>query len=514
MKRCALYMIILVLLPSVLKCDPLPMPCDEVWRLELNSNNICLGQVWNVDGAIHQLIGVDRQLVELSDGRIVTTSDTLNGRITAIERADVNEADGIEVLVSTLNDSLNSLLILDGMQFDIITEFPIGSIWHRLINPEDSLWSEYEYWYERTADLKWLGGEDSTLLVFRVTDSGWEAEFVRDGLRNGSISKINIRGEQVGGSIICGAPATRHWRDDESGESGYLVIGTRIDGFYPDISSSEETTFLASTLNENGELQSQRQITSLHSEWDMTEIHPTISLSSFAVVPMPGGGIGGVECIVLDSSNWEDGRREPQASLYIRNVDQLEPIEVYDLGNRWVGSMVYLSPEENFEGRANLLCTGTDGSIRLFDLTDFRMNGQEYRWLQGARPILGDDFDGDGRTELIGLQRNILTCARMRTLDAPDSPTPPVIFNLYLSPAYPNPFNSTTTVEYALPFASAVTLNLYNLSGQRVETLVSGRIQAGNHRKMLDAGDLASGLYFVKLEGSGQTFARKVMLLK
>jgi hypothetical protein len=83
-----------------------------------------------------------------------------------------------------------------------------------------------------------------------------------------------------------------------------------------------------------------------------------------------------------------------------------------------------------------------------------------------------------------------------------------------LLPAYPNPFNSTTTIEFALPFASEVTLNLYNLSGHRVETLVNGRMQAGVHRTMLDAGDMASGLYFVKLEGVEQSFTQKIMLVK
>jgi len=80
--------------------------------------------------------------------------------------------------------------------------------------------------------------------------------------------------------------------------------------------------------------------------------------------------------------------------------------------------------------------------------------------------------------------------------------------------AYPNPFNSTTTIEYALPFASEVTLNLYNLSGRRVETLVNGRLQAGVHRAMLDAVNMASGLYFVKLDGSEQSYTQKIMLVK
>jgi len=80
--------------------------------------------------------------------------------------------------------------------------------------------------------------------------------------------------------------------------------------------------------------------------------------------------------------------------------------------------------------------------------------------------------------------------------------------------SYPNPFNSTTTIKYTLPNATEVSLSLYNLSGQRIETLVNGRMEAGVHRVMLDAGDLSSGLYFVKLEASGQSFARKIMLVK
>jgi hypothetical protein len=85
---------------------------------------------------------------------------------------------------------------------------------------------------------------------------------------------------------------------------------------------------------------------------------------------------------------------------------------------------------------------------------------------------------------------------------------------LILNPAYPNPFNSTTTIEYALPYATEVTLNLYNLAGRRVETLVNGRMQAGVHRTMLDAGEMASGLYFLKLEGDGKSVTQKIMLVK
>ncbi len=99
-------------------------------------------------------------------------------------------------------------------------------------------------------------------------------------------------------------------------------------------------------------------------------------------------------------------------------------------------------------------------------------------------------------------------------VSAPNEPPEPLTNTFILNPAYPNPFNSTATIEYAVSFASKVTLSLYNLSGQRIETLVNGTIQAGVHRVMLDAGDMASGLYFVRLEGLEESFTQKIMLVK
>ncbi|MBT3233753.1 MAG: T9SS type A sorting domain-containing protein, partial [Calditrichaeota bacterium] len=59
-----------------------------------------------------------------------------------------------------------------------------------------------------------------------------------------------------------------------------------------------------------------------------------------------------------------------------------------------------------------------------------------------------------------------------------------------------------------------ITLCLYNLSGQRVETLFDGRSKAGVHSTILNAGGLPSGLYFVKFDGAGETLTQKIMLIK
>ncbi|MBT3234270.1 MAG: T9SS type A sorting domain-containing protein, partial [Calditrichaeota bacterium] len=83
-----------------------------------------------------------------------------------------------------------------------------------------------------------------------------------------------------------------------------------------------------------------------------------------------------------------------------------------------------------------------------------------------------------------------------------------------ITSVYPNPFNSTTTIKYSLPFASNISLSLYNLSGQSIETLVNHRQQAGLHQVTLNAFNTPSGLYFVRLETAGQTYTQKIMLVK
>ena len=79
---------------------------------------------------------------------------------------------------------------------------------------------------------------------------------------------------------------------------------------------------------------------------------------------------------------------------------------------------------------------------------------------------------------------------------------------------YPNPFNSSTSITYDIPVAASVSLLLYDLSGRQLVTMVNCNQQAGVHRIIVNAGDLPSGLYFVRLEAAGQQFTRKIMLIR
>ena len=81
-----------------------------------------------------------------------------------------------------------------------------------------------------------------------------------------------------------------------------------------------------------------------------------------------------------------------------------------------------------------------------------------------------------------------------------------------LSPNYPNPFNPTTTLEYALPRSGFVTLKVFSLLGEEVATLVAREHPAGVYTATWDASAMPSGVYFYRLS-AGQFVETKKMLL-
>jgi hypothetical protein len=79
---------------------------------------------------------------------------------------------------------------------------------------------------------------------------------------------------------------------------------------------------------------------------------------------------------------------------------------------------------------------------------------------------------------------------------------------------YPNPFNPTTTIDFALPKDQMVTLEVFNILGQRVALLADGFKEAGYYSVPFDARALSSGLYFYRLVTKEQTFLKKMMVVK
>ena len=79
---------------------------------------------------------------------------------------------------------------------------------------------------------------------------------------------------------------------------------------------------------------------------------------------------------------------------------------------------------------------------------------------------------------------------------------------------YPNPFSERTTVEYAVSEQTEVNIRVYNLLGQQVATLMQGTKQAGTHRIELDANQLSSGKYFVRMEAGSKTDTKQITVVR
>jgi hypothetical protein len=151
---------------------------------------------------------------------------------------------------------------------------------------------------------------------------------------------------------------------------------------------------------------------------------------------------------------------------------------------------------------------GSDTVVLSFDPVDLEAQTVYSVWAVGslAGGSLGAwatvDAPGDGST---ALQLEIST-AVAEALPAP--------LSFRLGEIYPNPFNPSTTIRFTAGQTAPLRLSVFDLLGRRVATLVDGRVAAGEHQVVWDAGTSASGLYLVQLEGPGLNEVRRVSLIR
>ncbi|MCX6138727.1 MAG: T9SS type A sorting domain-containing protein [Ignavibacteriales bacterium] len=94
----------------------------------------------------------------------------------------------------------------------------------------------------------------------------------------------------------------------------------------------------------------------------------------------------------------------------------------------------------------------------------------------------------------------------------PEQSGVPGHFEVYQN--YPNPFNPATMISYSLPGDQFVTVKVFNLVGQEVAAVYSGRVSAGYHQVQFDASHLASGIYLYRVQAGSSVDMKRMTLVK
>ena len=96
----------------------------------------------------------------------------------------------------------------------------------------------------------------------------------------------------------------------------------------------------------------------------------------------------------------------------------------------------------------------------------------------------------------------------------PDQQARPAPNQVKLNKNYPNPFNPQTTISFVLPEPAGVNLTVYNILGQKIRTLIDQSMSGGRHRVQFNGANLASGIYFYRLQTNRETITRRMTLIK
>ncbi len=120
-----------------------------------------------------------------------------------------------------------------------------------------------------------------------------------------------------------------------------------------------------------------------------------------------------------------------------------------------------------------------------------------------------DFFDGEYNVRLVKLDSET---------GVPDDSEPQHAV-LAITSSHPNPFGHATSIHYQLPVAGELTVEIYDLCGRRVRTLLTGQCPAGSHETVWDGRDqtgapLAAGVYFCRLQGGSQSASTKLVVVR
>jgi hypothetical protein len=144
----------------------------------------------------------------------------------------------------------------------------------------------------------------------------------------------------------------------------------------------------------------------------------------------------------------------------------------------------------------------TSGNRKFAEVRSGSVNSGRHVFADGAMLILNRKLSPD--IELDGM---LLSDSEVKT---PNVPVGPVLHQ-----NFPNPFNPSTSIQFSLPHRDSVSIDVLDVSGKVVRSVVVNReYQSGTHSILFDGSSLASGVYLMRMKTSAGTVTKKLTLLK
>jgi oligosaccharide 4-alpha-D-glucosyltransferase len=206
------------------------------------------------------------------------------------------------------------------------------------------------------------------------------------------------------------------------------------------------------------------------------------------------------------------------------NADELGQYEQVSLTAEWLATTFALGFGRNNQGYADAPAS-RKFYCRIHRVAasplHVRLNAGELTWVADSAQFANADsavyWNPAAGLLQVGFRTSrtadVVAIDGLHVLDAPrrESAAPR---DLKLAAAYPNPFNSTVTLEYSLPQRERVTLRVYDVTGREVAVLLEATMAAGEHFVRWDARAEPSGVYLVRMSTASGDFTTKVVLLR
>jgi hypothetical protein len=129
--------------------------------------------------------------------------------------------------------------------------------------------------------------------------------------------------------------------------------------------------------------------------------------------------------------------------------------------------------------------------------------------------IIVKSFTGTIKNEHLAGLAEIETNSRVSSVDLMSiTNTAANVTDFRLEQNYPNPFNPSTLIKFSLPESQNVVLEVFDITGRNVATLISGKVLKGNNSIQFSAGNLPSGIYFYKLTAKNFSESKRMVLVK